>query len=478
MLSRHLSLRGLALLCLCLPFAPALVGQAIPSEIYFQGNLYESGIAVTDTRDFTFTIGGWSETHTNVSVDKGLYAVTLGAITPIPAATFDNPAATLSIQVGATTLSPTIPLKSVAFALKAEEARSVRDSAAVTVQSTGSTVSLQSSGNLTILPGGSGGSNGQFLQTDGSGNVSWATVSAGGSGDAQFAGDGSAGALVIAVPTNWSTTPPTNNNTQFTSLTINSALTVPSGTRIFATGNVTINSGGSITVIPWTDTQPQSVPTLLGQAKLPAVGDVGGVAHTGTLFFAQLLNPGYIGGSPGDGETYTEGGAGGGTLTIRAGGVLSVAGAITADGGDATAVTGNDPTDEAQGAGGGAGGIIILASQTQINASAGTLNARGGDGSDAEYGDASTGSGGGGGGGGGLVHLLAPVISSGTVNLAGGLGGTDDPSADPTRWNGGGAGGAMGGNGGNSREDSPVQTTDPGGTGVFITSQLDPTSLF
>ncbi len=66
----------------------------------------------------------------------------------------------------------------------------------LTLQATGGDVDLQSSGNLSIKPGGSSGSAGQALVSDGAGNTSWATVggssSVGSSGAVQVA-DGSGG---------------------------------------------------------------------------------------------------------------------------------------------------------------------------------------------------------------------------------------------------------------------------------------------
>ncbi|MDW3209909.1 MAG: tail fiber domain-containing protein [Reichenbachiella sp.] len=57
-------------------------GQVIP----FQGTLYQSGTAVNGTVNITFTIAdpAWTETHENVSVTQGVYAVVLGETTPFP----------------------------------------------------------------------------------------------------------------------------------------------------------------------------------------------------------------------------------------------------------------------------------------------------------------------------------------------------------------------------------------------------------
>ncbi|WP_420580905.1 tail fiber domain-containing protein [Reichenbachiella sp.] len=55
-------------------------------RIPFQGTLYQSGTAVQGTVNITFTIADpvWTETHENVSVTQGVYAVVLGETTPFP----------------------------------------------------------------------------------------------------------------------------------------------------------------------------------------------------------------------------------------------------------------------------------------------------------------------------------------------------------------------------------------------------------
>ncbi len=99
-----------------------LFSQEIPHKISYQGKLLENGSAVTDTKNFTFTIGAWSETHSNVQVTDGLYSVTLGETTPIPVSIFDNSSSvSLQISVEGTTLSPQTDVLSVPYAYKAEK---------------------------------------------------------------------------------------------------------------------------------------------------------------------------------------------------------------------------------------------------------------------------------------------------------------------------------------------------------------------
>ncbi|MBA7542770.1 hypothetical protein ES705_35094 [subsurface metagenome] len=66
-------------------FCGLSTAQEIPQKISYQGKLLENGIPVTGTKSITFAIGTtWSETK-SVSVNEGLYSVTLGETTPIPA---------------------------------------------------------------------------------------------------------------------------------------------------------------------------------------------------------------------------------------------------------------------------------------------------------------------------------------------------------------------------------------------------------
>jgi hypothetical protein len=102
-----------------------LIAQTIPQKISFQGRLLESDVAVTGTRDFTFSfVGtGWTEMHPAVQVTNGLYTVILGSTTPIPISVFnDFTSATLHIVVNTTPLSPDIAVGSAGYAFKAEKA--------------------------------------------------------------------------------------------------------------------------------------------------------------------------------------------------------------------------------------------------------------------------------------------------------------------------------------------------------------------
>lgn len=106
-------------------FLNVLFSQSIPQTISFQGKLLESGSPVTGTRNFVFSFNGtgWTETHTGVSVNSGLYSVMLGSLNPIPVTVFSgSTSATLHIEVNGTALSPDISISSAGYAFKAEKA--------------------------------------------------------------------------------------------------------------------------------------------------------------------------------------------------------------------------------------------------------------------------------------------------------------------------------------------------------------------
>ena len=110
-----LTILGILLIC-------SLNAQEIPQKISYQGKLLENGVPVNGTKSITFAIGTWTETK-SVSVNDGLYSVTLGETTPIPVSIFDNSTSvSLQITVAGTTLSPQTDILSVAYAYKAEKA--------------------------------------------------------------------------------------------------------------------------------------------------------------------------------------------------------------------------------------------------------------------------------------------------------------------------------------------------------------------
>jgi len=149
---------------------------------------------------------------------------------------------------------------------------------------------------------------------------------------------------------------------------------------------------------------------------------------TGSAVFANMSDAAQI--------TTGRGGKGGSFLKIEAGGEITISGAIYVDGEDATdsVYTSGIGTNQfilGSGAGGGSGGLIHLVSVRKITLTpTSELFVRGGAGGSGHITAAQLGSYiavGGGGGGGGHVVLHAPVManSSVSIDLGGGLAGTD-----------------------------------------------------
>jgi hypothetical protein len=278
-------------------------------------------------------------------------------------------------------------------------------------------------------------------------------------------GDGSAGALVIGVNTDWTVNPmpasAQSGNLQFTNLTVSSGatLTVPYGTVIQATGMVTINGTINVTALPGAVTSPAPGGMSAIQALVPNSG-----LGLPLLTAAQILHPPSTGCGTGASPNWAAvSGGGGGTFVIRAQGGIAIGatGIISADGSNgANGSTSTQFGGTPGGTGGGAGGFIILASQNNIT-NTGTVHANGGSGGNG------VGANSGGGGGGGIIHLLSPnanTVSGGTFTVAGGAAGTIT-GASP-----GGGGGACGGGGG--------WQNVAGSIGHLIRTQVDPSGLF
>jgi hypothetical protein len=110
------------------------IGQAeIPGKINYQGYLTSAaGVPVNGTVAIVFTFytvatGGssiWSETQ-NVTVNKGVYNVNLGDVTPMTSLPFGLPYY-LGIQVGTDPqMTPRIPLTSVGYAFRAKAVETI-----------------------------------------------------------------------------------------------------------------------------------------------------------------------------------------------------------------------------------------------------------------------------------------------------------------------------------------------------------------
>ena len=116
---------------------PILLFASPPRVLNFHSKLTDSaGVGINDTLDITFRLynvptGGtplWSETHSSVPVVKGLFDVTLGAVTPFPDSVDFSEQYYLEIQVGSETMVPRLPLKSAPYAIRAIFADSVATS--------------------------------------------------------------------------------------------------------------------------------------------------------------------------------------------------------------------------------------------------------------------------------------------------------------------------------------------------------------
>lgn len=99
-----------------------LNSQEIPQKISYQGKLIEYGQPANGTYDFQFTIGSWSETHSNVNVVDGLYSVELGTYNLIPISLFDNTSSlNLQVKVEGTNLYPVTSVLASPYAFKSEK---------------------------------------------------------------------------------------------------------------------------------------------------------------------------------------------------------------------------------------------------------------------------------------------------------------------------------------------------------------------
>jgi len=113
---------------------PAPIYAAVPQQATYQGQLSNAaGVPINGPQTmsfnlYTLAIGGapiWSETHVGVTVNKGLFTVNLGSVTPFPANTFSTPVY-LGVTVGADPeMAPRTALSSAPFALHADDADTV-----------------------------------------------------------------------------------------------------------------------------------------------------------------------------------------------------------------------------------------------------------------------------------------------------------------------------------------------------------------
>lgn len=329
----------------------------------------------------------------------------------------------------------------------------------------------------------------------------------GADGQLRIYGDGSAGAKTVSADETLGVdaSPNDDANLQYTNVVIDAGktLTVPSGTVIRCSGNFTNNGaiqvlagakGGSgayftsfnplLSSYNFRDGQPHPgvSPGAAGNGP-QAVNDgytQGGAGGSSLSEFQarQIVRVGSVGGGGGGAGGYrvpglaffggNSGGAGGGALTILCQGTVTNNGIISANG-------------ETLSGGGGAGGVIVLASKTAVTlSSASVIEAKGAAGVDGGV-DAGPS----GGGGGGIVHFIAPAVNAAagsSVSVTGGAAGADVAVTDSIRFGGGGGGacGGSGGYGGSVDSGNPASAGNAavGGDGLSITTQVDPTSVF
>lgn len=295
------------------------------------------------------------------------------------------------------------------------------------------------------------------------------------SGALKVYGDGSAGAFSVASGNVLDLTTPSGFNVlagrhpmQFTSITIDGSLIVPSGTVIRATGDIWVS--GTITVVPGTRDSGNGAPHP--GVSLAAPGVIDGGVGLSVLTASALVRPPAAAGGAGDRQRSVLGGEGGGSLVLLAGGNFTLLPGSTINANGSSGINPSSAGDVG-GSGGGAGGIVVLAAKSSVTIG-GSIRANGGAGANGVNANGGTqGAGGGGGGGGGIIHLIASSAPSvtGTLQALGGAAGADAQSTNNQAGSGGGACGGSGGNGGgNPVFGAAFESAMPGGSGYVIQS--------
>ena len=106
--------------------------RAVPGTIAFTGRLSTSSGPVNGTVNATFTLYNaatagssvWTENRAGLTANAGLLYVDLGAATTLDEMVFDGTPLFLEIIINGETLSPRLPMRSVAFAFRAAAADS------------------------------------------------------------------------------------------------------------------------------------------------------------------------------------------------------------------------------------------------------------------------------------------------------------------------------------------------------------------
>jgi hypothetical protein len=152
---------GLVFLLIC----GVVLAQSVPHLINYQGRLTDdTGMPIDGTREMRFRILDadtlsasvlWSETHSSVQVDQGIYHVLLGSVNPIPPSAMSQADIFLEVRVAGEILRPRSQITSVPFAHKAA---SVPDSSITSAMIadgtiTGSDIDSQTITNANIADG-------------------------------------------------------------------------------------------------------------------------------------------------------------------------------------------------------------------------------------------------------------------------------------------------------------------------------------
>lgn len=162
-------------------FASRPASAQIPGEISYQGVL----TGITGTADLTLRlyateVGGtllWSENHSGVELNEGLFSLTLGTIQPLTNISFERPY-WLEVAVNGTILSPRTRLVTSPYAFRAQTANGVENGAIEPADLKITGTPAQNNQALTFdgatgqfrwttLGGGSGGGITQLIEGDG-----------------------------------------------------------------------------------------------------------------------------------------------------------------------------------------------------------------------------------------------------------------------------------------------------------------------
>ena len=166
---------SLAILC---GLFSASVATAAPAVIDYQGFLRNTqGYPLNGPQDLVFILYGslagpdsvWSETHSAVNVDQGVFSVQLGGPQPFSPSMFQRPALFLEVRVGAQIMSPRTQLVSVPYALSAQVAQqAARADTATTATFANHAAEADTAAYARVAGGGVGG---DTLWAESEGNI-------------------------------------------------------------------------------------------------------------------------------------------------------------------------------------------------------------------------------------------------------------------------------------------------------------------